>query len=639
MDSSWAIGLNMAVLRGDAFGSEHVFTYGPLGFLWTRLGIGVSPILFLLYDLSIFMLSCALLFCIWSDRRSPWDVLLAFAVILASRASGSLPVGLFFVSVFLALNGGWQFLLATSVLAVLLFFIKLNYGLVVVCISLGLWGWAAWRKIVSWPLAGMVCAALAGLVLCSAKALNVSVVPYLLNGISVCSGYNDAMMRPIALDQQGLVLSLVFLAGMILLLLLQTIVSKDRVKIFLGASLAGLFYLLSFKNGFLRADSGHIAQFFELTPFIILGVAILASGWTRIVGRSFLAVVLALSVIYLPESAAYLAPAKRLEAVRTYVRDLLGEAAHKQQFAANDWKKRVFPASVAAAIGTNSYDILGKEISYAFANSAKYRPRPMPYSYLVYNRDLDEMNAQYFTSAHAPEYVELFSQTIDNRFIQWDEPRTKQALLERYEVVQAGYDENFYLTAYPDVAQAVALGILSNAYEHYWHLGRKEGRSPNICLLKKREAGRRLTCIQDKPQLFKLGEKVSIPATDELVYWHGTVHYTLLGKIRSLLFQPPVLEVSLWDARRNTITYRIVRDLLQNGVLVNRYLGQPGEIDGIAAWHNGAWKDLPRIEMFRIESPTPWAIKETIGGKFCVMTLSSPPADALAKKEPADESE
>lgn len=42
------------------------------------------------------------------------------------------------------------------------------------------------------------------------------------------------------------------------------------------------------------------------------------------------------------------------------------------------------------------------------------------------------------------------------------------------------FDEDFYLTAYPDVAAAVSQGRLRNAYDHYRRFGRFEGRFPRF---------------------------------------------------------------------------------------------------------------------------------------------------------------
>lgn len=51
---------------------------------------------------------------------------------------------------------------------------------------------------------------------------------------------------------------------------------------------------------------------------------------------------------------------------------------------------------------------------------------------------------------------------------------------DRYSNVPSSFDERFYLTAYPDVAAAVAQRRVRSAYEHYRTFGRYEGRFPRF---------------------------------------------------------------------------------------------------------------------------------------------------------------
>ena len=51
LDPSWMISLNLAVIDGRMFGTDYIFSYGPLGILWTRIGTGLSRFGFAAYDL------------------------------------------------------------------------------------------------------------------------------------------------------------------------------------------------------------------------------------------------------------------------------------------------------------------------------------------------------------------------------------------------------------------------------------------------------------------------------------------------------------------------------------------------------------------------------------------------------------
>src|ERR1041384_5686999 len=53
IDDSWAMTLNDALLKNREWGEDIIYTYGPLGFLATRIGLGISRYFFLLFDIFI----------------------------------------------------------------------------------------------------------------------------------------------------------------------------------------------------------------------------------------------------------------------------------------------------------------------------------------------------------------------------------------------------------------------------------------------------------------------------------------------------------------------------------------------------------------------------------------------------------
>src|ERR1700761_3460714 len=83
LDPSWNAGLAMAVDQGLHFGREVVFTYGPLGFLNSRLvwisGLGVARFL---YAAGLYLFFCVGL--VWALRRAlptTAAIVLAFAAV------------------------------------------------------------------------------------------------------------------------------------------------------------------------------------------------------------------------------------------------------------------------------------------------------------------------------------------------------------------------------------------------------------------------------------------------------------------------------------------------------------------------------------------------------------------------------
>ena len=49
LDNSWAIGINLALKEKLLFGSDFIFTYGPLGYLSTSLSIYASSFLVFIF--------------------------------------------------------------------------------------------------------------------------------------------------------------------------------------------------------------------------------------------------------------------------------------------------------------------------------------------------------------------------------------------------------------------------------------------------------------------------------------------------------------------------------------------------------------------------------------------------------------
>ena len=52
-DASWRLSIDLAVKNGFTFGTDYIFTYGPLGYLSTRSPLGLDKPGMLLFDLFI----------------------------------------------------------------------------------------------------------------------------------------------------------------------------------------------------------------------------------------------------------------------------------------------------------------------------------------------------------------------------------------------------------------------------------------------------------------------------------------------------------------------------------------------------------------------------------------------------------
>lgn len=200
LDGSWMSGLYMAVNDGKHFGSEIVFTYGPLGFLaWPQLWFSWLAVLAYVYSAAIYVAFVATL--AWMLNRSLGllgAALVGFLFLVTIPFLEQLP---------LLLAVGWSFaalranrpaaavtllVVGAGLLCAIEPLVKLSVGppVVLVCL-LGLAGARAnrrqWSAFVAIALGTFLCAWLL-----SGQAL-ANLWDYLVNGASVITGYNEAM--------------------------------------------------------------------------------------------------------------------------------------------------------------------------------------------------------------------------------------------------------------------------------------------------------------------------------------------------------------------------------------------------------------------------------------------------------------
>lgn len=104
-------------------------------------------------------------------------------------------------------------------------------------------------------------------------------------------------------------------------------------------------------------------------------------------------------------------------------------------------RKSVLPESIRAVIGSSSVDVYPWDISYVPANGLSWVNRPLPASFSTYTPALDGLNAAFFESNGRPDYLlwhtDAGVNSIDGRYLLWDEPRTLRAIANYYDMVTA----------------------------------------------------------------------------------------------------------------------------------------------------------------------------------------------------------
>ena len=538
LDTSWALGLNMALKEGLTWGRDVVFTYGPLGYLTTRMPHLASKPMILAFFL--FMAANAAYFIFHLLRRTG-DArrLLPMLALLFLNAgflydTNSIPLFLYFIfHSWLFFRNGSPFSLAMlSIIALLSFFIKANTGVFVNVLFVLLCLVSRWTgRLGTFRMLAILFLHF-GLVWVLSVILLVDLPGYLVNGWSIIDAYNDAMYIPA--DPFHLMCAVIAL----ILLALPYLKSLKSVfyspyESFMAFQLA-LFTFILFKQGYVRAD-GHVYQFLSGIPFVAL-MAYLSTSVEEL--RTNLRVsVVAVSMV----SVLSLLNEKIIDRKIQGLTSNLGSPIRmSSKWSENDERKvdeARFPAEVVARVGDRGTDVLGCLISQLYFNGFKYDPRPVFQSYSAYSPRLIDLNHDKYAGEGAPDFVFYHFGTIDGRHKFWDEPKTYLPLMANYRATDTM---------------------------------RPKSGSPAFLLFER--ATQRKT-VKERVVLdtvVGLNSWVTVPHSPNLLYMQMDCGLTLPGSIRRLFYQPPGVGMELLYEDGVTQTCRIILPVMKSGVPINR---------------------------------------------------------------------
>jgi len=533
LDGSWAIAIHLAHQLGLMHGTEFVFTYGPLGWLVTRLPISTAEWAIVLFD-ALWLLNIAVV--IWlalGTRPTVWRSLLLLVLLVIQKqcAGGETPfLFYFFVLFYLAFhfqtNNLWALMVAIC-LAILTFYMKANVGLVSL-LSVSFYG--IWL-IPNNKRSGLV--AVCGLVvllLLSTYCLPVALYPFLVAQWHLIDSYNDvmyALLEPKALGVALLILSLT--AGLFIYGIWRMWQSKKLATIW---KQNGLLFLLSalqlfvlFKEAFVRADAGHICLFFKygLLPFTL--IALFSSS---LLFRRIAIVPIMLIALSTPLVAPYHWDAgvlyRWIPQWIAYGKDIMQPQHPTLSKITTPWPNRWL-----SRLHNKRVDIMPYDISLLYANRLHYAPRPVIQTYQVTDTYLDSLNTAYFLSSQAPDYILMAMDATDSRDPFADETRTKLALLQTYQVSDTAKD---------------------------W------------LLLQRRQTPMRLVLLGETQASGRLNERIDVPNDSTTIQlWQIKGHYQPGGLLSRLLFQPPRLTLELTYQTNDQAYFRTALPLLNDGLL------------------------------------------------------------------------
>jgi hypothetical protein len=450
LDPSWHAALHVAAHQDLTFGSELVFTYGPLGFLSApEFWYGDTGTLALIYK-TLFRLALGIALYVAARRTygAPIGLLLALVVAGTIQGETTIPVVAFVVlALVLQRNRADRLSLgvagAAGALAGLELLVKLSLGieLTALAVVFALAVPADRVRHLGLVAGGMTAALLVGW---AAMDQHWGALPeYAYHGVLIVSGYASALSAEearLAWHYPAALLVIAIAIGGVLVTTHHAPLRQRGGLVVLWLA----FAFLSFKQGFVRHDIHHAVIYFEA----LLG-GFLALQWPpgrRALGFAVtilvLLVVLAVRIDGADEPIGpMLDPVHRARSAIDELSPLFSTAERREAEAFGRFRVLLadkIDKMTLALLQNHTVDVLPHETAVVWAAGLRWAPRPIFQSYSAYTEELDALNERTVTSRHAAERILLQNTDgIDGRFLSFDEPASTRAVLCRYVEMRA----------------------------------------------------------------------------------------------------------------------------------------------------------------------------------------------------------
>ena len=581
LDPSWNLAINMLIQQGANFGKDVAFTYGPLGFLNYRImPEGYSIFWFLVLDLA--MVGMATSSVAYAMRQAgKYSFLVAILAIIFFYPNGLFADRIFsllfyeFVFLLYALKEKqfWAFIIAAAI-AVILFFIKVNVLFIAGPYLLFVLILAAWKRIFSPYLLGLLAFIYLVAILCLASFLHVDIPTYIRNSIQLTDGYIDAMSSFSLFPKEFFILAsleILFGFGCLILMWRSRKSWSENGPLILTCL---LLYLLAFKQSHVGIGFAGFSNFFQIAPLIVLLYVIFLPGqWhhkdIRIGG--------AMLIIYLI-GMAYTGYGLADRSWEKYIRSRSIPHLNLLYYAVPySWYNYVknydqhaldLPDSVRRRIGNETVDFLQHEIAYVFFNRLHYLPRPVIQSYSAYTADLIRMNGTHYRSNKAPAWVFYHLEPFRNQNPFWMDSDVTLELLRSYRLQE------------PVIVRRDTLQLFRRSSNLH---------KPVIQELSLKE--------------MKLGKMITIPKGG-LVRLKISARLNLLGYLMRLFAQPPYLYATIHYQDGTERRYRVIPAILEAGIWVGGRVSSQAEL---RTFFQTAGRGNVAVKNIIFRSSTPWA--------------------------------
>lgn len=566
LDPSWQAALATAMEDGRRFGSDIVFTGGPLASLYNRFFQSSSSFLPANLSLAIVVYIASCFTTLSMDSRNWSRTAIAAVIIIAcilqvDTVLMMIPVMMAFCNLRSFSQSYWiigpvgAFLSATAILAK---FSVLPIALV--CVLVLDVNAVSARRI---PIHTLTLA-IGLVVLFSLTGQSVSDFPSFMKGsFDVVSGYSSAMSLPMKPTELIMWLLVTFLFCVLAIVDTYGKFSRrEPVASYVSKFIVLLAFLfIGFKAGFVRHDLHSLIAWSTLSVALALHIHSWNSGpeakRSTIGLFPYMAFASLIPSYVLIGLSIHAVPVQGLgQLTSTYLRSagMLWQYVSNpngwQQGKSAEQSKAI--ASIAASIPLvkldGTVDVLPSVQSDVIANGLNYKPRPTIQEYTTYNPALIERNREYFLGSEAPKYLFFAPGSIDNR--------------------------------HPASAEGALWPIFLSKYEP---VGETQG------LLILRERANKLKDVLGPSTEIRatIGEKIAVPNTSEPSFISIDLRPNFVGKVLELFYRPPIVTLTVNYDDQSTAEYRLIPGMARDGFVISPLVNTIADYLNVSAGQTG----------------------------------------------------
>jgi hypothetical protein len=574
LDPSWAFALSQAIAQGLTFGRDIIFTFGPYGFIYTKLfhpeihnlRVWSSLYLYITYSLifysvfrntkkhliimllsfssGLFILSLDSLFCFY-------PILLVAYVLTGytKSCSSHIEVWKWFALIFLLIPLGLFPLIKGS------FIVSSIFGSVLVILYFG------FSKKLPQAIASAIIPLFSLIFFWSVSGQNLLYLPvYFISIIPIISGYTGAMAS------SGFHHEIVIYVLCSLIIILTIFITNNfpiKIKLLLVFGVAVNLFV-SFKAAFVRHDDGH-AQI-ACSTILLIGIflhSFLRSGQAR----NFMLFTVFYTLLIISGSYRSVDSKNIIPNIKNTYENGINKAKEYVKISKLDYLSK-YNESLVRIYNKNqipildgSCDIYSYGQAFLLASKNNWNPRPVFQSYSAYTPSLIHKNETHLLGENSPENILYKVETIDNRLPCMDDGASLPIILTNYSPV----------------------GI-NNGYIFLKKDSHENKVQKSIILEKKIMAD----------------ENIRIPVSMDHVFLQINVKPTILGKLTNILYKTPQLSINLILHDGSTRKFRIVSGMVRTDVLVSNLIENTEDL--LLLYSANKYREYKKVESFSISS-------------------------------------